>query len=517
MERTDEKYINPLPYLSHYFQMCPAIDIKDILRKSLVNQKLVVTLPWIVQYISMLDAITLRLDYYRDVFEILYELYVMFTSFPSIQTNHHHRREQEQLAQQQQQQHQQEHHHPPQHPIRRPTSIFILRTCLGWLFDQPNVPNDYYQYRQNRKPLNTFNTASKDNNFIAVEIMIPKDIQQHFNTNKRMVLVPNDKDNNGQILNYSLERQQLFHYGPAANEQHQQQNLSATQCIRNAPATQYSLNLRQFDPLLEKILIAACPFLADFRVSIMPRKNSKTVSRTGRYRHVTTKLYESPSPSNRNLLAKSDEDPQTRLTEAFFQSQSLSVRRTVEFVLERTVSAVIKDYQVEHFIPIKRNVMAQVDAIDVSDVTDAIDGDGDGGRQQQAIEDKLYDIYGNGEQTMSAKWDQVLPTMIKSRVEVSIYSFLAHARPILVAFFPILHWAHGGCARRMHYSLSYFTVSILLFTDFPFSSFQKAFDALLPNETIAAVRNTCVNIVVQKCRIKTEEWKSKNLVGIGEY
>lgn len=49
------------------------------------------------------------------------------------------------------------------------------------------------------------------------------------------------------------------------------------------------------------------------------------------------------------------------------------------------------------------------------------------------------------------------------------------------------------------------------------SFFQKAFEALLPNETIDAVRLTCINIVVQKCQMKTEEWKALNLVGIGKY
>lgn len=398
-------------------KMCPAIDVEDILRKSLVNQKLVVTLPWIVQYISMLDAVTLRLDYYRGVFEMLYELYAMFTSH---------------------QQHQQQ-----QLPIRRPTSVFILRTCLGWLFDQPNVPNDYYHYRQNRKPLKEFNRSVNGNSMTVAEIWIPKDIQQQFTaSNATTILLPNDRSENGQILNYVLQQQPPTASGSA--DQHQ----ALVPCTMATSSS--ALNLNQFDPLLENILIAACPFLADFRVSIMSRKISKSVSRTGRYRRVTATLYESPLPATRVALPKSDDDPQARLTNAFLQSQSLSVRRTVELVLERVVSAVIKDFQVEHFIPIKRDVKFQVDALCT------VDG-GEGNQQQ--IEQNLYAIYTNGEQQMVTKWNEVLPTMIKDRV-------------------------------------------------------QKAFDALLPNETNAAVRSACINIVVRKCRIKAEEWKTKNLIGI---
>lgn len=49
-----------------------------------------------------------------------------------------------------------------------------------------------------------------------------------------------------------------------------------------------------------------------------------------------------------------------------------------------------------------------------------------------------------------------------------------------------------------------------------FCILQKAFDALLPNETIDAVRKTCIHIAIERCGSKTEEWRSVNLVGIGK-
>lgn len=332
--------------------MCPPLDIKDILRKSLSNQKLVVTLPWIVQYISMLDSITLRLNYYRDVFTMLYELYSMSTSLPQLTI--------------------------------RPTSIFILRTCLGWLFDQPNVPNDYYQYRQNRKPLDELHEPNS--NLIPVKIFVPKEIQEYFTSKRKVVLAPNYKYESDDQLNCCLQQQQ----------QYTELNGSA---IMEKPSNHNQI----FDPLLESILIAACPFLADFRVAIMPRKNLKTVSRSGRYRHVTTKIYN--SPATKTSAMRIEEDTQTRLIDAFLKSQSLSVRKTVDFIIERTVSAVIKDFQVEHLISIKMNTLAQVDSLKVDSA--------------KLNEDNLCAIYGKGAEQISDKWNELVPSMISNRVTVS--------------------------------------------------------------------------------------------------
>lgn len=311
----------------------------------------------------MLDSITLRLDYYRDVFQMLYELYIMLTSTP-------------QLA-------------------MRPTSIFILRTCLGWLFDQPNVPNEYYQYRRNRKPLDVFNGDDAQKSFVSVKIMVPKDVEEYFNNDDKVMLLSHYNNDDDGRLSCTLEQKNL-----ELTKFKRQCDGPMDKCGRREPA----INLNKFDPLLENILIAACPFLADFRVSIMPRKNSKTVSRSGRYRHVTTKIYE--SPANKTATTKVEESTQTRLIDAFLQSQSLSVRKTVEFVLERTVSAVIKDFQVEHFIPMKKDVVTQVGDIKIDD--------------KQSIEDQLCNIYGRGETQLSDKWNEVIPNMTKIRVQVFV-------------------------------------------------------------------------------------------------
>lgn len=138
----------------------------------------------------------------------------------------------------------------------------------------------------------------------------------------------------------------------------------------------------------------------------MPKRNLKTVSRTGRYRHITTKLFESSdqNPATASRSAKTEDDAQAKLIEAFLHSQSLSVRRTVEFVQERVFSAVIKDFQVEILIPFKRSVIEQVDRIQL--------------KQREAIYDELFRIYVDGEQQLLVKWQEFVKVAALDRIKV---------------------------------------------------------------------------------------------------
>lgn len=398
------------------------VDIKDILKKSIINHKLIVTLPWVVQFIAMLDPVSLRTDYYRDVFNIFYELYAMTAEYPCESMLSMHQ-----------------------------TSIFIIRSCLGWLFDQPNVPNEYYTYRQSRymqlKAI-TMGSASSPNHTInvaelkSVENFSAKDLLTFFVVKQR-----------GLVLNASCK----------LNESN-----AVDSAVRKCESNNIN-EMKLFDPLLEAVLQAACPFLADFRVSIMPRRmaNSKVVSRTGRYRHITPKICESPpatsaSASSLSLLKATsthaqttnqqqqqqlndDADAQTKLIEAFLHSQTLSVRRTVEFAQERIYSAVVKDFQVEVLIPFKKRIIEMVDEIQL--------------KEPNAILNELYKIYSNGEKELLEKWH-------------------AFVRP--------------EALKRVQYS----------------------FDAHLPRETVTACKSTCINIAVQQALARINEWRTKNLNGI---
>lgn len=343
------------------------IDIKEILKKSVINHKLIVTLPWVVQFISMLDAVSLRSDYYRDVFDIFYELYVMTAEI-----------ENNSLL------------------SMRQTSVFIIRSCLGWLFDQNNVPNEYYSYRQNRKQLKAILQAHPSigcNELVSVEVFVPKELSTFFSGKHQVFFNASCKHNDANTVIGSLEK---FNMGP---------NLMADELNAQTATHSKNADVPKFDPLLESVLQAACPFLADFRVSIMPR-HEKTVSRTGRYRHITPKICEptssvkTPQPPQPN-----EDDAQAKLVEAFLHSQTLSVRRTVEFLQERVYSAVVKDFQVEILIPFKKSI--QVESVNKIQL-----------RDPNEIRNELYRIYSNGEKELLEKWQNFVTAAALERVKV---------------------------------------------------------------------------------------------------
>lgn len=74
------------------------------------------TVPWIAKYLAMLDAVSLRLPYYKQILELLYYIYKAVN-------------QSEFLA--------------PDNSISQQTAI-LLKSILGWLFELPNFPKDFY-------------------------------------------------------------------------------------------------------------------------------------------------------------------------------------------------------------------------------------------------------------------------------------------------------------------------------------------------------------------------------------
>ena len=162
-----------------------------------------------------------------------------------------------------------------------PTSKFIIRTCLGWLFEHPEIPEEYSNNRDSKLAL--------------------KEICDDSETKEKS---------------------------------------------------------QKLNPHLEGVINAACPFLADFRVSMMPQKTTKALSRTGRYRHITTKFQDKSSTQQPKV-----KDNRERLIEAFLASQSLSVRKIVDFTIDRVSSAAVKDFQVKHLVAIRKEAKAEVETL----------------------------------------------------------------------------------------------------------------------------------------------------------
>ncbi|CAG9831361.1 unnamed protein product [Diabrotica balteata] len=88
----------------------PVLDVKQILLSSIVSNTVVLTVPWLVKYVSMLDYITLRLPYFLSLYEILFQIYHSYEKpSPTIDYNN-----------------------------------ALIKFCLGWLFDLPHFPDTEY-------------------------------------------------------------------------------------------------------------------------------------------------------------------------------------------------------------------------------------------------------------------------------------------------------------------------------------------------------------------------------------
>ncbi|XP_001352416.3 protein disks lost [Drosophila pseudoobscura] len=97
--------------LRSHFQ--PDFNLRELLERSMVNGKLLITLPWLVQYLVMLDLIALQLPNTLATLELLYALYAAMPA--------------EKL---------------------QPGAVFVARSCLGWLLEaQPHLVSGYYSYR----------------------------------------------------------------------------------------------------------------------------------------------------------------------------------------------------------------------------------------------------------------------------------------------------------------------------------------------------------------------------------
>lgn len=300
--------------------MLPLFDLRSILISSIQENRILLSIPWIVQYLIMLDHVALQLKYYKDLLQILYEIYIIIEIRPS---------------------------------FYRPTTKFIIRLCLGWLFDQLGFNDLFYTYRQQRISM------PENQNFIKTLLW------SSFNSNEK----------------HSFSDSEL----------------------RNFPSR--SDDCFEFNANLEEILTIACPFLADFRVSIMPSKLSKTVSRSGKYRYITTKLAENNTCTNEKPT-----DAQSNLLGEFLQSQSQSTRKTIDYVIERTASAVVKDFQMEHFIPIKEAVIR-----DVSLITE---------KKYFGIKKELLIIYKSGLDKINKIWNSQIYEKIKLRTAQALNALL---------------------------------------------------------------------------------------------
>ncbi|XP_017481639.1 PREDICTED: protein disks lost [Rhagoletis zephyria] len=334
----------------------PHFSVSQHLLEAIKGKKILITLPWLIQYLVMLDNVTLQLE---DIVKATHMLYAVYTQigFESAGTY-----------------------------LLSSTSIFILRCCLGWLFDtKPMIAENYFRYRASQR-------RTEDNS-------------------------------NEKYLQYRELSAGIFRIPEKDFRQASETNVSLS--IQVSYNTSMPLN-----PVLESLLPVACPFLAEFRVAIMPSKyaTTKYVSRTGRYRHITTRIAEpqlpaTNSPSHAQCKATSNalnsqQSQQNKLIEAFLHSQNASMRRLIEFVTERIYKSVVKDGQHKFILPSKADADKRVNEITSTDIDEVFT--------------KVTAIYESAHEDARQKWETNLPKVVDERIATALHALLPEQTTFVV-------------------------------------------------------------------------------------
>ncbi|NWQ66489.1 CDAN1 protein, partial [Neopipo cinnamomea] len=111
-------------------QTLPILDILKLLRQSVRDQRSVLTIPWIVEYLSLVDHIAPFLDYYRKVFGLLLQVYRLMVLTEDKKMSF--------------------------------LNKLLILAVLGWLFQVPSVPEELFfttDDRQERFMMDTVTSA----------------------------------------------------------------------------------------------------------------------------------------------------------------------------------------------------------------------------------------------------------------------------------------------------------------------------------------------------------------------
>lgn len=108
------------------FQVNPVLDILTYVQEAKQEQKLVYTIPWIVEYLAVMDAVTLRIPYYFNVLQELVRIYCNLS-------------------------------------VSDKYTAVLIKLCLGWLFELPNFPDGLFFSSISNLPASEGTTVNKMN------------------------------------------------------------------------------------------------------------------------------------------------------------------------------------------------------------------------------------------------------------------------------------------------------------------------------------------------------------------
>ncbi|NXW54352.1 CDAN1 protein, partial [Eurystomus gularis] len=93
-------------------QTLPVLDVLKLLRQSIRDQRSILTIPWIVEYLSLVDHVAPFLDYYRKVFCLLLQVYRLMVLSEDKEMSF--------------------------------LNKLLILAVLGWLFQVPSVPEELF-------------------------------------------------------------------------------------------------------------------------------------------------------------------------------------------------------------------------------------------------------------------------------------------------------------------------------------------------------------------------------------
>lgn len=116
----------------------------QLLSNAITKKTLVLTIPWLTKYLSMLDYVTLRLPYFLKLFK---QLFCIYRTVEMRENNL--------------------------------DSVMLIKFCLGWLFELPNVPGSlYYNFEEPSEKLILNELCLVDQNVLMVCCPYLKEIKK---------------------------------------------------------------------------------------------------------------------------------------------------------------------------------------------------------------------------------------------------------------------------------------------------------------------------------------------------
>ncbi|XP_077285100.1 codanin-1 like protein dlt [Arctopsyche grandis] len=295
-------------------QTLPPINLIMIVDSSCRRHRLILTIPWIVQLLAMLDYCYLRLLYFRQLHEMLFEIYGSDICKPTIGLI--------QLT----------NSNVDDKYSRNIDTIpysnkSLIRICLSWLFDLEHFPRDSFF------------------NWLKYTSLKVDDKQRGLIPNQNLTRLLANVTNQPVVGNNTIKIDEHQHNDDENTERLNSENLNDDDIKRfynlslEAKEEELELKLDSLEIIDDGAVKEICPFLKDFRLLFLKNQactNDRDKARNIRHITPVTSSFNVEKPKRKDM------ELQMRLEEWFLRSQAGTTRRTLEIVSERTGSALVR-------------------------------------------------------------------------------------------------------------------------------------------------------------------------------